>query len=62
MRSEQEIRERLKLAKKELGIAEQNQPQGWYDDMEVIEWNELWKSIDSEIRTIEWILEIKYEN
>ena len=62
MKSEQEIRERLKVAKKELDISEHNQPQGYYDDIEVIEWNELWRSIDSEIGTLEWILEIKYED
>ena len=61
MKSEQEIRERLKLAKKELDIAEQNQPHDWYDDMEVSELNQIRQSKDSEVRTLEWILEIKYE-
>ena len=61
MRSEQEIRERLKLAKKELDIAEQNQPHDQYDDMDVSELNQIRESIDSEVTTLEWILEIKYE-
>ena len=61
MRSEQEIRERLKLAKKELDIAEQNQPHNQYDDMDVSELNQIRDTIDSEVTTLEWILEIKYE-
>ena len=62
MRSEQEIRERLKLAKKELDIAEQNQPHNQYDDMDVSELNQIRDTIDSEVTTLEWILEIKYED
>jgi hypothetical protein len=61
LRSEQEIRERLKLAKKELDIAEQNQPHNQYDDMDVSELNQIRDTIDSEVTTLEWILEIKYE-
>ena len=57
MKTEQEIRERLKLAKKELVIAEQNQPHDWHDDMEVSEYNQIRESIDSEVITLEWILE-----
>jgi hypothetical protein len=61
LKTEKEIRERLKLAKKELNIAEQNQPHDQYDDMDVSELNQIRESIDSEVTTLEWILEIKYE-